>query len=1172
MARLFGVEGRVPRVDTAAALTTGIFPLVQQRYSSTKASGGRLDDPKDQYRQQAQHEHRTFAAQADAWWDVNGPAAVLHAYTPIRVSMVVQQLQTLPLYQRILRQKQQQTRHSDDHLQEELPLLGVRIADVGCGAGLLSEALATAGATVVGVDANDRMLAAASRRQQQRAFMLQPPRKRNGSSCAPAVGRPFPFFTQLLRAAAEWHPRRSECGQYHAVVLSEVIEHIWGEEQRRKAVAAAAARLQPGGLLLITTPNRTLENYVASILLAEHILRIVAKVQRRKGTQSTPLLLEADPRLDCLDSQQAPRQVCTQVHVYTRNAQLGELHHPLRATVPLRARTSPVLPATAVERTRRACGLSEALRAMNSNKINHPPTFGAARQQTAAVPAQAKDRQRMLCKDACTIEAHPLEELRVTVERQYLDEGALARIPSDRSSWEADVMSLLPAPVAVDTPDDAAWQQRSKGLPVGTHAAREFNTTLPAEARDAAKYVPLAPVATILRGSITPQGSDLRGSNRDENFVAARSLHSCPDAKSTGLHEYLWRADGTIAKLSIANSATLSTYSLPNGVSVHPSCGCVFATDGAVAAGAAPKEPPTAGATLDEKSAADVAFVLAGGLPNEIVAVKQRSSSRSSTNAAASLPTASTAAFKVSARAQVGDRLALLLPVQHGKAAVLAISWTYAKRDSSSNNGARSGKQLSLLCSVLDPCTLETFSSGHLFLPAAAALATAADSLQLEAAVLQEGLPEEAVGGAARCTRVLLVAASEEVGAFYSFVDVQEAAAQSSSDSEDEAEGSASSKGWQLLPMHGDALQQLNMGSHKPRLISCSPSAAPGQPSLLVECVEGELLLFRAEKSAKGHMRCVKRSRRILPLSPAAAAAAGGAVLLPFACCLEWTAAAAPETETATKTGAEKGSVSCCRFLLRDLRWLSPFGPTYSVQLATPAVFSVRSLLRCGQQQLLQALPLLWDCEGKSFVTRCPLATPSAASAVGSYTVAGLLPLRAGVALQQLQQQLPEPLTEPQQRLAERLLQLPRHLISGEALERDFAAFVETPRARQHAGIVAASAASAKDAAANAAFMDAGCNCPSALHAAIASNLLSPSWASLYPSVEQQEAKELQKVHGLLRLLQQQINLLQQQYSRQEELKIEGKIVAALTSRLTPQELREKASREALFQICNLRL
>ncbi|XP_026191117.1 uncharacterized protein LOC34624299 [Cyclospora cayetanensis] len=762
-----------------------------------------------------------------------------------------------------------------------------------------------------------------------------------------------------------------------------------------------------------------------------------------------------------------------------------------------------------------------------------------------------------------------------------------------------------------------------------------------------------APAASASQ-RLTIEDLELYFAGKSAQCCSRAAAHAAPsNAKSTGLHEYLWRADGTIAKLSIANSATLSTYSLPNGVSVHPSCGCVFATDGA-------------------KSAADVAFVLAGGLPNEIVAVKQRSSSRSSTNAAASLPTASTAAFKVSARAQVGDRLALLLPVQHGKAAVLAISWTYAKRDSSSNNGARSGKQLSLLCSVLDPCTLETFSSGHLFLPAAAALATAADSLQLEAAVLQEGLPEEAVGGAARCTRVLLVAASEEVGAFYSFVDVQEAAAQSSSDSEDEAEGSASSKGWQLLPMHGDALQQLNMGSHKPRLISCSPSAAPGQPSLLVECVEGELLLFRAEKSAKGHMRCVKRSRRILPLSPAAAAAAGGAVLLPFACCLEWTAAAAPETETATKTGAEKGSVSCCRFLLRDLRWLSPFGPTYSVQLATPAVFSVRSLLRCGQQQLLQALPLLWDCEGKSFVTRCPLATPSAASAVGSYTVAGLLPLRAGVALQQLQQQLPEPLTEPQQRLAERLLQLPRHLISGEALERDFAAFVETPRARQHAEETICLLLHAHVLTPHRSLLQllmhfnfhtaAACSCcspglreedaalllqwrPQLLHvllqhaqhfraSVLAESLLHlqqqqqpkqgdvielllrqlVEWlqeqhcneieteqqqhlhglqlqqqqqqqqreppiplpvlldvacgfvdaflpASLYPSVEQQEAKELQKLHGLLRLLQQQINLLQQQYSRQEELKIEGKIVAALTSRLTPQELGEGEQR-----------
>ena len=72
---------------------------------------------------------------------------------------------------------------------------------------------------------------------------------------------------------------RSEMSFYHVVILSELIEHIWGEAAKQAAIAAAAARLHPGGLLLLTTLNRTPENYVASILLAEHILGVVPKVR-----------------------------------------------------------------------------------------------------------------------------------------------------------------------------------------------------------------------------------------------------------------------------------------------------------------------------------------------------------------------------------------------------------------------------------------------------------------------------------------------------------------------------------------------------------------------------------------------------------------------------------------------------------------------------------------------------------------------------------------------------------------------------------------------------------------------------------------------------------------------------------------------------------------------------
>lgn len=64
--------------------------------------------------------------------------------------------------------------------------------------------------------------------------------------------------------------------------MSEVIEHIWGKEGKAAAIAAAAARLQQGGLFMLTSLNRTPENYVASILVAEHLLGIIPKVRSIK--------------------------------------------------------------------------------------------------------------------------------------------------------------------------------------------------------------------------------------------------------------------------------------------------------------------------------------------------------------------------------------------------------------------------------------------------------------------------------------------------------------------------------------------------------------------------------------------------------------------------------------------------------------------------------------------------------------------------------------------------------------------------------------------------------------------------------------------------------------------------------------------------------------------------
>lgn len=95
----------------------------------------------------------------------------------------------------------------------------------------------------------------------------------------------------------------------------------------------------------------------------------------------------------------------------------------------------------------------------------------------------------------------------------------------------------------------------------------------------------------------------------------------------------------------------------------------------------------------------------------------------------------------------------------------------------------------------------------------------------------------------------------------------------------------------------------------------------------------------------EGRLRCLKRSRRLLPLAQAApkgikkATIAGGSILLSSACCLEWSAVTA--IETAQETGVSNPRTSFCRFILRDLRWFSRIGPAYTTHLPSTAVHSV---------------------------------------------------------------------------------------------------------------------------------------------------------------------------------------------------------------------------------------
>ncbi|MEG3145664.1 bifunctional 2-polyprenyl-6-hydroxyphenol methylase/3-demethylubiquinol 3-O-methyltransferase UbiG [Sphingomonas sp. RT2P30] len=169
-----------------------------------------------------------FGAMAAEWWDPKGSSAMLHKLNPARLGYLRERV--------------------DAHWQGDgasfTPLTGKRALDVGCGAGLLCEPLARLGAAVTGIDAAAENIAAAL-------------------AHAALSGLKIDYRTGGIEALA---------GETFDLVTSlEVIEHV---ATPAAFVAGLAAALAPGGLLILSTPNRTALSRLALITIGEGTGRI----------------------------------------------------------------------------------------------------------------------------------------------------------------------------------------------------------------------------------------------------------------------------------------------------------------------------------------------------------------------------------------------------------------------------------------------------------------------------------------------------------------------------------------------------------------------------------------------------------------------------------------------------------------------------------------------------------------------------------------------------------------------------------------------------------------------------------------------------------------------------------------------------------------------------------
>ena len=174
-----------------------------------------------------------FGGLAADWWNSRGTSAMLHRITPLRSRLV----------------RDAAVAHFGRDARSRHPLAGLAALDIGCGAGLMTEPLARMGARATGIDAAPENIAAAA-------------------AHAAAGGLLIDYRATSVEALADTG------ATYDIITCLEVVEHVAG---RDSFFAALARLLAPGGLAVLSTPNRTPASWAVLIGGAEILLRNIPR-------------------------------------------------------------------------------------------------------------------------------------------------------------------------------------------------------------------------------------------------------------------------------------------------------------------------------------------------------------------------------------------------------------------------------------------------------------------------------------------------------------------------------------------------------------------------------------------------------------------------------------------------------------------------------------------------------------------------------------------------------------------------------------------------------------------------------------------------------------------------------------------------------------------------------
>ncbi|XP_012263850.2 ubiquinone biosynthesis O-methyltransferase, mitochondrial [Athalia rosae] len=204
-------------------------------YSTTQSIKGPNEPPVSKNTTIDAENVQLHGKMSNQWWNLDGGLRALHAMNTLRVQFIRDGLANTGVAMGT----------------PSKPLDKIKILDVGCGGGILSEPLARIGADVTGIDASTDLI-------------------KNATEHA-AIDSDLADRLRYINTCIEEHSE-IDAEKYDAVVASEVLEHVADQERFLKCCTRAT---KPGGSLFLSTLNRTLPSWLGGIIAAEYLLRIV---------------------------------------------------------------------------------------------------------------------------------------------------------------------------------------------------------------------------------------------------------------------------------------------------------------------------------------------------------------------------------------------------------------------------------------------------------------------------------------------------------------------------------------------------------------------------------------------------------------------------------------------------------------------------------------------------------------------------------------------------------------------------------------------------------------------------------------------------------------------------------------------------------------------------------